>query len=82
MNYDTYKKQNERHLKRLLPIERETISKIYRLVKVGGDTELALSVSLQLQEYARLKELEKDYTMLTNRTDSEILHQIADNLND
>ncbi len=75
-----YWQKLQRDVKRFKPLEWLEITKIYRIVKVGSDSETALTVSLQLQEYERLKKLENKYNEFIRKSDSEVLRELAEKL--
>jgi len=45
-----------------------------------GDSELCLRISIQLQEYARLIKIEKEYIVVRNKPISQLLREAADYL--
>ncbi len=65
------------------PIDRQLITgKIYTLLRDNISGEIALTVSLQLQEYGRLKELENKYNEIKQKTDGELLRELAERLDE
>jgi hypothetical protein len=65
---------------RYLPIERDKITKIFVCVRDNFDMETALTVSIQLQEYARLKQNETRYNELINMSNRDMLQKVIDNI--
>ena len=57
-NYSDRLSDNQK--KRYLPLERKTITEIYRTISEKLGTELGLTVSLQLQMYKELTQFERD----------------------
>ena len=74
----TTTEQYKMQMKRFDPIDRQKITRIFSSIKKHFDLELALTVSMQLQEHARLIEIEKKYEKEINKKDFERLRELAD----
>ena len=76
-----YKELQAKKAERYIPFtdsERYAITKIIK--EKTGDAELCIRISLQLQEYARLIETEKQYILVKNKPISQLLREAADYL--
>ena len=78
-----YSEQLAIQAKRYKQLDRDIISRIYKLIKENtGDTELALTVSLQLQRQDDYLRLQKEKLIANNKSLSTRLHEIADAIDD
>jgi len=78
MNYkELQAKKDERYIP-FSDKERYAITKIIK--EKTGDSELCLRISIQLQEYARLIKIEKEYIIVRNKPISQLLREVADYL--
>ena len=75
--------------KRYTPLTYKELAQVSRAIKKDAQLaneyglmvgEFALRVSLQLQQYERLNELEKRYQAERNKSDGDLLREIADRL--
>lgn len=74
---------------RFEPIERETITHIYTALRNSeyikeryNATELALTVSTQLQHYEHMHKIEKRVMQYTQKTTAQKLREIADSIDE
>ncbi len=75
------KEQQEKQAKRYEPISERNILAVYRVIRdTLGDSELAISVNIQLREYARLMKLERHYFDTVRKPISQLLRETADSL--